>query len=209
MKEIDETIETYDTIAPEYCKRTRQAKFLEWEDKYIKKLLYYIDKSNPLILDPGCGDGRHCRLIERSGGSTIGIDLSNSMIEESRKSCPDGDFRKMDMRSLDFDDDMFDGIWSSGSIYHVPKSSISEVLEEFARVSKADGVFALNFKLGTGEGVERDTLSYSGLPRYFAYYSEKEMVDLAVKAGFEKLDSEPFPEDVFGDSILQMWFRLR
>ena len=62
---VRQTIQTYDKIAPEYCKKTRQPKFLEWEENYIKKLLSFISKSTPLILDVGCGDGRHCALIEK------------------------------------------------------------------------------------------------------------------------------------------------
>ena len=115
----------------------------------------YISKSPPLILDVGCGDGRHCVLIEKNGGKAIGIDLSKSILEEAKAYYPNGDFRKMDMRRLLFDDDYFDGIWASGCIYHVIKSDVRKVIKEFRRVLKIDGVVGLSFKLGKGEGLER------------------------------------------------------
>lgn len=207
MDIVRQTIQTYNRIAPDYCKKTRQSKFLEWEESYIKKLLSFISESNPLILDVGCGDGRHTILIERNGGRSIGVDLSKNMLEEAKALYPDGDFRKMDMRSLLFDDNSFDGIWASGSIYHVTKSDAKKVVEEFRRVLKMDGVVAINFKLGSGEGVEANPKSYSGSPRYFAYYTENEMREMFHSFDFGELESCTYPEEIFGDNLQQMWFQ--
>jgi len=207
MDPVDQTRETYDSIAPEYCKRTRQKKYLDWEDSYIKKMLSFISGSNSLILDVGCGDGRHCKMFHENGAKAIGIDLSDAMLAESSKYFPEGDFRKMNMLALDFPDNYFDGIWSSGSIYHVPKSEIGQVISEFARVLKSRGIAAVNFKQGEGEGMESEPKSYGGSPRYFSYYSMGEMEELFRNAGFEMLKSCNYPEEVFGDDLVQVWFR--
>jgi ubiquinone/menaquinone biosynthesis C-methylase UbiE len=206
---VEQTIQTYDDIASEYCKKTRNPKFLEWEEKYIKRLLYYISKSIPTILDVGCGDGRHTFIIDKNGGKAISVDLSKSMLDEAIKLYPEGDFRKMDMRALSFEDDSFEGIWVSGSIYHVPKSQIGDVIKEFRRVIKEHGVIAVNYKLGSGEGMETSPRSYSEAPRFFAYYDEKEMQDLFGGFGFDLLESLSYPEEVFGDKIKQVWFELK
>jgi ubiquinone/menaquinone biosynthesis C-methylase UbiE len=134
------TVQAYNRIAPEYCRRTRQKKYLQWEEKYITKMLELVAKNNPLILDVGCGDGRHCMIIEKYNGRAIGIDLSKSMIKECNKLYSKGDFRVMDMRALNFKDDYFDGIWASGSIYHVPKSEVIYIIKEFKRVINNSGV---------------------------------------------------------------------
>ena len=209
MDEIRQTIRTYDKIAPEYCRKTRQLDILEWEEEYIKRLLSHIPNSTPLILDVGCGDGRHCLLIEKNGGKAVGIDMSEGMLEEARVYYPGCDYRKMDMRSLHFDDLSFDGIWASGSIYHVTKADVKGVINEFARVLRPGGVLAVNFKLGHGEGLEENPKSYGGSPRYFAYYTEADMTDMFEDSGFQKLESCTFPEEIFGDTISQMWFRLK
>lgn len=208
MDIVEDTIRTYDKIAPEYCERTRDQKFLVWEEEYIEELLACIRESTPLVLDVGCGDGRHCAIIDENGGKAIGIDLSDSMLAESKALYPDGDFQKMDMRHLTFEYSSFDGIWSSGSIYHVTKADIRKVIEEFRRVLKPDGVAAVNFKMGTGEGLEQNPRSYAGSPRYFAYYTEQEMQTLFEDSGFRVLKSCMYPEKIFGDDIQQMWFRL-
>jgi len=207
MDIVRQTIQSYDKIASDYCKKTRQSKFLEWEESYIKKLLFFISKPQPLILDVGCGDGRHTILIEKNGGRAIGIDLSAKMLKEAKSLYPNGDFRKMDMRKLLFDADFFDGIWASGSIYHVAKSDMGKVIKEFRRVSRIDGVVALGFKLGIGEGMEANPKSYSGAPRYFAYYTRNEMKESFSVFGFKELESYTYPEEIFGDNIQQMWFR--
>ena len=80
MDIVSQTIATYDMIAHKYCKKTRQAKFLEWEKAYIKKLFSFIPHPTPRILDVGCGDGRHCIISDNLGGKAIGIDLSCSQI---------------------------------------------------------------------------------------------------------------------------------
>ncbi|NVM04762.1 MAG: methyltransferase domain-containing protein [Candidatus Helarchaeota archaeon] len=209
MDVVEKTIQTYNKIAPKYCKITRISKFIEWEIKYVCKLISYISKPMPLILDIGCGDGRHCKIIEENGGKAIGIDLSESMLKEAKKYYPKGNFQLIDMRKLNFDNDFFDGIWISGCIYHIPKSELNKLIEEFKRVLKLNGVISLNFKLGTGEGMEENPKSYPGSPRYFAYYSNKEIMNTFNKFGFEELESTPFPEEIFGDRIQQMWFRLK
>ena len=207
MDVVQQTIQTYDRIAPDYCKKTRQSKFLEWEEGYIKKLLAFISKLDPLILDVGCGDGRHTILIEKNGGRAIGIDLSKNMLEEAKSLYSNGDFRKMDMRKLLFDDNSFDGIWTSGSIYHVTKSEARKVIREFRRVLKMNGVVAVSFKLGHGEGMEANPKSYSGSPRYFAYYTRDGMREIFGSFGFEELESCTYPEEIFGDNLQQMWFQ--
>jgi SAM-dependent methyltransferase len=204
---IQETVATYDTISPDYCRKTRQEKYLRWEREYIQKLLTCLDSRSPVILDVGCGDGRHCRMIDELGGRAIGIDLSTTMLEEARRYYPAGDFRRMDMRLLEFESESIDGIWSSGSIYHVPKKKVGKVLSEFRRVLKPNGVLAISFKLGNGEGLEANPKSYGGSPRYFAYYSKDEMLDLMQQWDFIELDSCLYPEEVFGDNLQQMWLQ--
>jgi ubiquinone/menaquinone biosynthesis C-methylase UbiE len=205
---VSQTIGTYDKIASAYCEKTRRQEFLVQEEEYIEKLLSYISAPIPQVLDVGCGDARHCPMIEKFGAKTIGVDLSDSMLAESRKLHPSGDFRKMDMRNLLFSDDRFDAIWSSGSIYHVTKADIRKVIAEFARVLKPSGAVGLNFKLGDGEGLEQNPKSYGESPRYFAYYTKDEMIRLFAASGFTKLSSTTFPEQIFGDDIQQMWFGL-
>jgi SAM-dependent methyltransferase len=208
MDVVKQTVETYDSIAHEYCKKTRRPKFLEWEESYIQTLLSHIANPMPLVLDVGCADGRHCLLIEKHGGIAIGMDLSENMLREARTYYPIGKYCRMDMRDLAFGRDSFDGMWISGSIYHVPKERLENLIRELSAALKTGGVVAVNFKLGIGEGLEENPRSYGGSPRFFAYYCEEEIRRLFEDNGFEELKSCLFPEAIFGASVQQMWFRL-
>lgn len=203
----NETIDTYDRIARDYCKKTRLDKYLHWERSYIKRMLSMIGRADALVLDVGCGDGRHCRIVDEEGGRAVGIDLSPGMLEQARLYYPAGDFRLMDMCSLLFEDAQFDGLWSSGSIYHVSKTQVSDALGEFRRILKPGGVLSMSFKLGSGEGIEANPKSYGGSPRYFAYYSQDEMTELLSSAGFAVVETCLYPEEIFGANNLQMWLR--
>lgn len=207
MDIVKQTIETYDKIASSYCLKTRQKKYLDWEEMYIKKLLGYVDSQNPDILDVGCGDGRHCKLIDKNDGLAVGIDLSDNMLAEARNYYPGGNFLKMDMTKLEFEDNSFDGVWSSGSIYHVAKEHVRQVFSEIRRVLKNNGVIALSYKLGGGEGMESNPKSYGGSPRYFAYYAKDEMDGILQSCGFVELEARMYPEEIFGDDIIQTWWR--
>ena len=209
MNEISQTIETYNKIAPSYCIKTRLKKYLDWEEQYIKKLLLYCNTKRPKVLDVGCGDGRHCLLIDKNGGKSVGIDLSKSMIAEAREYYPDGDYKVMNMTKLEFEDKTFDAIWSSGSIYHITKEDVGKVFKEFRRVLKENGVLGLNYKLGSGEGLEVNPKSYGGSPRYFAYYYMDEMDSLLAASGFAELNAQTYPEEIFGDDIIQVWLRKK
>lgn len=206
-RQLEQTIETYDAISTKYCAKTRLDKYLRWERMYIRKMLDLIDSAEPRVLDVGCGDGRHCRIVRQEGGRVMGIDLSQGMLAEAGKLCPDIDFRQMNMLSLEFDGGSFDGIWSSGSIYHVTKSMVPLVLSEFDRALRPGGVLAMSFKLGTGEGLEANPGSYAGLPRYFAYYTCEEMLRLLEEAGLSVVETCMYPEKIFGADNLQLWAR--
>ena len=77
----------------------------------------------------------------------------------------------------------------------------------FHQVLKENGVIGLSYKLGGGEGLEANPKSYGGSPRYFAYYSKNEMDSLLAGSGFTELDSRMYPEEIFGDNIIQVWLR--
>lgn len=207
MNEISQTIETYNKIAPSYCIKTRLKKYLDWEEQYIQKLLSYCTDKNPKILDVGCGDGRHCLLFDKNGGLSTGVDLSENMIDVARQYYPDGDFEIMNMLNIKFEHNSFDGIWSSGSIYHVTKKDVEKVFGQFHRVLKKNGILGISYKLGGGEGLEANPKSYGGSPRYFAYYSKNEMDRLLADSGFTELDARMYPEEIFGDNIIQVWLR--
>ncbi len=148
--------------------------------KFIKAL-----NDEGLVLDAGCGSGRDSKYLLEHGMNVIGIDFSDAMLAEARKRVPDGNFRKMDMRKLEFQDNWFDGIWANASLLHLSKKEVSKTLAEFRRVLKPNGILFASVKEGTGEKIE--TKKYG--PRFFVYYELTEFEKKIKKAGFKIIDS--------------------
>jgi len=203
--EVKLTIETYDRIAPRYCSHTMTEEIRFVERRFLDKFLELIGKAGPLVCDLGCGDGRDSIYLEMRGARAVSADLSRGMLREARKLFPRGSYVLMDFRSPAFPGAVFDGVWSSGAICHIPKRELPATLEAIRSTIAPAGVFSFNFKVGKGEGVEARPRSFGSGPRYFAYYSVEEMT--AHLEGFTVVHEDEYPQEVFGDRIVQLWAR--
>ncbi len=130
-----------------YSEENLPEPFVEFRRKFVELV------GSGRILDAGCGPGRDCEFFMENGFEAVGIDVAEGMIEYARGNRK-GEFHVMDMRSLDFEDSSFNGLWCSASIFFIPKEEIKGVLAEFSRVMKENGVIYLNFKVGKGELVK-------------------------------------------------------
>jgi len=205
------TQETYDRIAPEYTARIEGLMSGSWIGEYERGLadrfLSMLPGRAPTVLDLGCGGGKDTRHFRQAGARVVAIDLSAGMLAEAGKRVSGGVFCRMDMRSLGFSAGAFDGVWANGCVYHVPKADLGGVFGEIRRVLRPAGILSFNFKVGTGEGLEEDPVSFGGGPRFYAYYKVTEMRDLLGQAGFRVLEITPYPEKVLGEEITQAWAR--
>jgi len=131
---IEETIGTYNKIAPIY--------FSRW-DRLTKKELYYLDLflsllRGKLILDAGCGTGKDGVYFRKRGYEVVGIDLSEKMLNYAAKRIT---VIKGDFRNLPFRDSAFDGIWSNSSLVHTKDKQ--SVIKEWERVLKEGGILGI------------------------------------------------------------------
>lgn len=182
MKDVTElTKKAYNRIAKKWSDKYFMS--VKVEDK-IDKFVNFI-KTGKKVLDVGCGPGRDTKSLMERGFHVVGIDYSESMIREAKNNVPDGDFRLMDMRKLEFEDNSFDGVWVFASLLHIPKNEAKKVLEEFRRILKKDGILGISVKQGKGEVLENE----EGTTRFFAYYDQDELISLLKKSNFEILES--------------------
>ncbi len=207
------TRETYDLIASGYAQRINDLVSDTWIGRFEKSLL---DKFVTLvmaggekateILDIGCGCGKDTfYLSQREGIIPVGLDYSSAMLSEARKNFPGVCFIQGDMRNLGFSGGYFRGVWANGCVYHVPKKELTRVLLEVRHVLKPSGVLSFNFKVGTGEQLEKNPRSYGGKPRFYAYYAIEEMRSLVAQADLEVIEVEPYPETILEERIVQIW----
>ena len=98
-------------------------------------------------------------------------------------------------------------MWANGSVYHVPKTDLGQVLKKVLRVLRLSGVFSFNLKVGVGEKLEETPRSYKRGPRFYAYYRRREITGHLKQVGFEFLEIRKYPEKIFGEEIIYLWCR--
>jgi SAM-dependent methyltransferase/uncharacterized protein YbaR (Trm112 family) len=75
-----------------------------------------------LVLDAGCGTGRHTFYTSRSGARVVGVDLSRAIDVAARNNAPNptAHFVQADLCALPFRDATFDFVYSFGVLHHLP-----------------------------------------------------------------------------------------
>lgn len=207
------TRETYDLIASGYAQRINDLISDSWISTFEKSLLDRLvtlvrarAEEATEILDIGCGYGKDTfYLCQKKGIISVGLDYSAAMLAEARRNFPGVCFIQGDMRKLGFSGSHFRGVWANGCVYHVPKTEFRRVLLEIRRVLKPSGVLSFNFKVGTGEQLEKNPRSYGGKPRFYAYYGIEEMSSFVANADLRVIEAEPYPERILGEQIVQIW----
>jgi len=103
-------------------------------------------KSGSVVLDAGCGSGRHLRALAKLPGlKIVGIDRSAKDVADALtglKNMPDAlsfDYRveTADINALPFDDAVFDCVICSEVLEHIPEHE--KALSELVRVLKPQG----------------------------------------------------------------------
>lgn len=178
------TINTYNATAKEYDEET--ADF--WEKFPTTFIDAFKKEIKGKVLDVGSGSGRDALILEKAGLNVICLDASQVMInlteQKGLKSV------LADFNHIPFTDESFGGVWAYTSLLHVPKSEIIEPLREIRRVLKNGGILGLGLIKGDTEGY-RESFGVN-LPRFFAYYTKKEIEKNLRDAGFEIFYFETF-----------------
>ncbi|MEM3364754.1 MAG: class I SAM-dependent methyltransferase [Candidatus Micrarchaeia archaeon] len=181
-KKVKETIKAYDGYADYYI--SRHAKWDEVE-KYKR---YFISRlpAGGSILDAGCGPGRDLNYFISKGYNAIGIDLCSSFIKYVKRNRLPA--VRMDMRTLKFPDNYFDGIWCCASFFHIPSEDADMALQEFNRVLKPKGVIFISVKQGRGERFIQKDVYKKGTHMFYRFYTRKSITELLDKNGFEPIN---------------------
>ena len=113
--------------------------------KYDLALKYL--KPDDDVLDVGCANGIHMRLLAGRCRSITGIDISGTMLDIARATlAEDGianaSLEKRSATDLGFADESFDLVYSFSTLLLVP--DIERALQEISRVLRTDGIALLD-----------------------------------------------------------------
>lgn len=155
------------------------------------------------MLDASCGDGSFVALIHKDYPELelFGTDVSFEKIREASNDHPFAHFTQSDSESLPFADLSFDVVFCGMSFHHY--KNLGQVLEEFARVLKAEG------RLYVLDVVPKNRFSqrvYNYFGCYEPYHFEKfytihDLEEMGLNAGFSLKRIERlgvFPRVVLG-----------
>ncbi|MFA8434942.1 MAG: class I SAM-dependent methyltransferase [Marinifilaceae bacterium] len=102
---------------------------------------YIVPSKDAFLLDYGCGNGRHLPYFKANGVSNlVGVDISNKALEL----CNLESVVLVNSESPTiFDSNYFDAIFCWGVIHHIPKLFWRDIIEQFKRILKEDGVLLI------------------------------------------------------------------
>jgi 2-polyprenyl-3-methyl-5-hydroxy-6-metoxy-1,4-benzoquinol methylase/predicted phosphodiesterase len=155
----------------------------------------YLDAFDGRILVIGCGTGKEVKYLSDKGCDVFGIDFSPEVISFARKKYPNlkDRFFVEDMYNIDIAlDGEFDGIVANATLVHMlDRNDISDMLSKISNRLKINGLLFIRIlekkdRNGNNikEEIDRNIERKYGEPRWFVYYSDKELIDYSQKAGF-------------------------
>jgi ubiquinone/menaquinone biosynthesis C-methylase UbiE len=130
--------EAYDKWALHYDDQPGNL-MLALDEELCTCLLREIDIRDGIVVDVGCGTGRHWnKLYEKKPARLFGYDVSSGMLEILRMKYPDANTYLLDSQRLKgLGDDSCDLVISTLTVAHIPNLEIS--LREWHRVLRPGG----------------------------------------------------------------------
>jgi len=190
MVEKEEIVEeSYDKIAEEY----HISKGIFDNEKELKEFASLLPKKAK-ILDVGCGAGVPVtKFLINAGFEVTGIDLSEKMLKLAREHVPKAKFVKMNMTSMDFPENSFDGLVSFYAIFHVSREKHLDIFKRFHKILKPDAIMLVSLGASEWEGTSED---FHGAKMFWSFYSPERSLQLIKDSCFKILSDKKISSGV-------------
>ncbi len=188
---LERTQQAYDARAAAYQEYWRARRPLD----AIRKFASRVGRGGRVI-DVASGPALDLRLLRDAGLAVVAGDLSAESMKVAGTLFPKGSLARWDYRRLPFPDGVFDGVWASQALQHVPRAQVRAVLAEWRRVQRGGPIF-VSMRQGTGDLDEIDEPPVGTV--YATSVTADELRALLVAAGYAEVEVEPRP-DLLGRS---------
>lgn len=130
----------YDNFSENY-ENGREQGYHKMLDDLESSIVLQYTKKHHTILEVGCGTGLILKRVAPFVAKSVGIDISEGMLEKAREKGLDVFCCSAD--SMPFSNDTFDVVYSFKVLPHI--ENIEDTLKEISRVLKPNGVAVLEF----------------------------------------------------------------
>lgn len=155
--------------------------FQQWFHKEEELLLSLAETHpNSTVLDVGCGEGRHARVLAKRGVKVIGVDNNPTMIERATSNLKfdpaiskNIEFYLEDAQKMHFEKETFDFIICMTNTFGNMPGIEENVLKEMARVLKQDGRIILSVYCNDSYWVNLREQTYKDIGLHIKYRNGK------------------------------------
>lgn len=197
MKDAPEDHYSSEENARRYHEYWRKAKFTEESVKRGRErfeMFCSLVRPGGRILDAGCGTGRLDRYFHSRGFDVVGIDSSPEMLRIALEENPELTYRVMDIKDLEFEDESFDGVWTSGVLLHLPKKALHGTFQEFGRILRKDGALFISTRTAKTDNHKVEEASEGGDIESY-YHSVETLLNGLADTRFEFIWHSIEPDD--------------
>jgi ubiquinone/menaquinone biosynthesis C-methylase UbiE len=114
------------------------------QQQILDRFLSFLGEGEKEIFDAGCGTGKASIYFAQKGHRVLSFDLAEGMLKQTMIDSEEKGVVvkpvRGNMRDISFADSSFDAIWNVASLVHVSKEMREEVILEFYRVLKPEGI---------------------------------------------------------------------
>ncbi|MHA2397262.1 MAG: class I SAM-dependent methyltransferase [Promethearchaeota archaeon] len=174
----------------------------EDEEEEVQALIDFSSRIPPRgkVLDAGCGNGAYSRLLSEKF-DVFGVDISEKQIELARKNAPEAQFKCQDMTEILFPEENFDGILAFYSVIHVPREEHSELLTNFYRMLKKEGILLSSFHKNDDPASYHGDFFGTGAKMFWSGFDKETNLHMVQDVGFKIIWSKLVQESPkFGGS---------
>lgn len=162
------------------------AKYEKYRPKWLEEpsilFDYFCSKLIPgsYILDIGSGTGLpYAKSLTEHGFKVLGIDISEDMIEISKKNVPKAQFERISMTEINYYN-KFDGALSSFSMLMLNPIQFRDVAKRIIKAIKKNGLFYLSLNEPWEECIDVDKeviIEIMGEKMYSRAYTKEEVLE--------------------------------
>ncbi len=187
-----DTIEYYNKYAAKIFEDTSELDMGELYRRFLK----YLEEGDT-ILDLGCGSGRDSLAFYEMGYDVTPLDASEEMCKLAEIHTGI-EVLHMPYEDMVFDE-VFDGVWGSGALIHVPEDELGGILEKVIDAMCRGGILFLSFREGDFEGFQGE--------QYFCEYTEEKLERILRETGRLEIRKIWITDDVNRNSDLR-WLNV-